>query len=269
MANLSVRRVDSAKPGRHVDGAGLMLVVKPTGRKSWIVRVQHEGRRRDIGLGGYPMVRLASARELALDLRRQIRNGVDTVASRRRQRSVPTLAEALDLWIAKEAPDWRGGIDGHTAKTTPRLFERHLPGLMRTKVSVIDETMIVAALMTVWHERRETAKKLYDRLRGTMLLAKANSAASRIDWDEVRAALPSGKVKAVHHAAMPVQEVPKFAAWLKEKDTTAARALLLIILTAVRSGELRGAQWNEMELSEALGPFPARGQRPTRSMRFP
>lgn len=112
MAKLSVKRVDSAKPGRHVDGDGLMLVVKASGGRSWIVRAQYQGRRRDIGIGGYPIVSLASARELAMDLRRQIRKGVDPVASRRQAKAIPELAEALDMWIAKEAPHWRGGIEG-------------------------------------------------------------------------------------------------------------------------------------------------------------
>jgi integrase len=233
-----------------------MLVVLPTGGRSWIVRVQHSGRRRDIGLGGYPIISLARARELALETRRAVREGRDPVAERRQALAVPTLAAALQDWIAKEAPDWRGGLEGHTARVTPRLFQLHLPGLLARRVSDIDEKAVTAALMAVWHERRATAKKLFDRLRGTMHLAKAKGHCGGLDWGEVRAALPSGKARVVHHAAMPLDEVPGFAAWLLAKDTDAARALLFIILTATRSGEARGAQWSEVGMKDELWTIP-------------
>jgi len=244
--------VETAKPGRHMDGDGLMLVVQSTGGRSWIVRVQHEKRRRDIGLGGFPIIGLARARELALETRRAIREGRDPIAERQQHLAVPTLAEALHVWIAKEAPDWRGGLEGHTARVTPRLFDLHLAGLMSRRVSEINEKAVTLALMGVWHQRRETAKKLFDRLRGTMHLAKANGHCPKMDWDEVRAALPSGKIKAVHHPALKLDLLPEFARWLVGKDTAAARALLFIILTATRSGEARGAQWSEMRLKEQL-----------------
>jgi len=138
-------------------------------------------------------VSLARARELALETRRAVVEGRDPVAERLQWVAVPLLSQALDAWIAKEAPGWRGGAEGHTARNTPRLFERHLGCLMKRRVSEIDEAAITTALMAVWHERRETAKKLFDRLRGVMNLAKAKGHCGRLDWDAVRAALPSAK----------------------------------------------------------------------------
>ncbi|MFQ3664957.1 MAG: integrase arm-type DNA-binding domain-containing protein [Sphingomonadaceae bacterium] len=254
---LSARKVQYAPPGRHIDGAGLMLVVQPAGSRSWVLRIQHRGRRRDIGLGSYPVVTLARARELALETRRAVRDGRDPVAERRQWATVPLLSQALDAWIAKEAPGWRGGAEGHTARNTPRLFERHLGGLMRRRVSDIDEAAITTALMGVWHERRETAKKLFDRLRGVMNLAKAKGHCGKLDWEAIRAALPSGKVATVRHPAMKLADVPGFAAWLLAKDTGAARALLFILLTAARSGEVRGARWEEVSFEDGVWTVPA------------
>ena len=74
---LSVRKVETASVGRYTDGRGLMLVVKPSGARSWVLRYQLNGRRRDMGLGPYPEVTLSAAREKALVARRQIVEGVD------------------------------------------------------------------------------------------------------------------------------------------------------------------------------------------------
>lgn len=150
-----------------------MLVVQPSGSRSWVLRIQHQGRRRDIGLGPWPVVTLAEAREQVLEFRRAIHAGRDPVAERRRQRAIPTLAEALEAWIAKEAPGWKGGAKGHTARVAPRRFDLHLHALMPRRVDALTEPGITAALLPVWRDRPETGKKLFDRLRGTLRLARA------------------------------------------------------------------------------------------------
>lgn len=255
---LTARRVETAPPSRHVDALGLMLWVRPSGACSWVLRVQHDGRRLDIGLGSWPVVTLAMARKKTLALRRLIKEGRDPIAERKHAREVPTLARALEAWIAKEAPTWRGGADGHTAVMTPRLFERNLPTLMQRRVCEIDEQQILAALGPVWHDKHETARKLFERLRGTMRLAKANGWTDRaIDWEEVREALPSGRPATRDHAAMALADVPAFVAGLRGRPSAAARALLFAILTAARSGEARGARWEEMDLENAVWTVPA------------
>lgn len=198
------------------------------------------------------------ARKKTLALRRLIKEGRDPIAERKHAREVPTLARALEAWIAKEAPTWRGGADGHTAVMTPRLFERNLPTLMQRRVCEIDEQQILAALGPVWHDKHETARKLFERLRGTMRLAKANGWTDRaIDWEEVREALPSGRPATRDHAAMALADVPAFVAGLRGRPSAAARALLFAILTAARSGEARGARWEEMDLENAVWTVPA------------
>lgn len=255
---LTARRVETAPEGRYVDALGLMLWVRPSGARSWVLRVQQDGRRRDIGLGSWPTVTLAMARDKALATRRLIMEGRDPVAERKQAREVPTLAQALDAWIAKEAPTWRGGAEGHTARMTPRLFERNLPTLMQRRVTDIDEKQVLAALAPVWHAKHETAKKLFERLRGTMRLAKAKGWTDRaLDWEEVREALPSGRPEIQHHKAMALADLPSFVATLQAKDTAAARALLFAILTAARSGEARGALWDEVDLENAIWTVPA------------
>jgi integrase len=128
---------------------------------------------------------------------------------------------------------------------------------MRRRVSEIDEAAITTALMAVWHDRRETAKKLYARLRGAMNLAKAKGHCGRLDWGAIRAALPSGEAQTVHHPAMKLADVPGFAAWLVAGDKDAARAPLFIMLTAARSGEVRGARWAEVSFEDGVWTVPA------------
>ncbi|MFN7174375.1 MAG: tyrosine-type recombinase/integrase [Thermaurantiacus tibetensis] len=255
---LSARRVKTAGEGWHFDGvgSGLALRVRGNGR-SWVLRVRMDDRQRDIGLGRWPDVSLAMARQRATEMRRAIAEGRDPVAERRAARAVPTLAQALDAWIAKEAPGWKGGAQGHTARATPRLFARHLPALMGRRVNRIDEKAIVAALAPVWIARQETARKLMERLRGTLRLAKAQGHCGGIDWEEVAEALPSVRREVAHHGMLPLAEVPGFWRHLAARDTWAARALAFVLLTACRSGEARGAEWAEIDPEAGLWTIPA------------
>ncbi|MCS6987885.1 MAG: hypothetical protein NZM40_10760, partial [Sphingomonadaceae bacterium] len=205
----------------------------------------------------------------ALGIRRAIRAGRDWVAERRRQRAVPTLDEALANWIAKEAPGWKGGVQGHTARMTPRPFQRHLWALVGARVNAITEPMILAALLPVWRERRETGVRLFDRPRGTLRLARAQGHAGGIDWEMIREGLPSRRPPKVHRPAMAVADVPGFAAWLTAKETAAARALPYLILTAVRSGEARGAAWAEIDEAEALWTIPGTRMKAGRAFEVP
>ena len=105
-----------SEPGRHTDGDGLHLFISKTGGKSWVQRITIDGRRRDIGLGGYPSVSLAQARKRASDNREAVGNGRDPVAEKHRP-AMPTFREASYAVHEANKPRWRNG--SHTSGVDP------------------------------------------------------------------------------------------------------------------------------------------------------
>lgn len=267
---LSARAVESLKAdGRYPDGRGLMLYIRD-GRKSWVLRMQHNGRRRDMGLGPYPEVTLAMAREKALAERRAVLEGRDTIAERRRASGIPTFSEAVAAYVAKEAPAWRGGVDGITAFQFPRMFDRFAASINGRRVSDLTEADMRAVLAPVWADKPETGRKLMTRLRAIMTFARASGWLERpIEWDAVKQTLPRMDRETSHHRAMEAETLPDFVQWLAAKETVAARALLFTILTAVRSGEARGAQWEEIDFDAGLWRVPAGRMKANRAHEVP
>jgi integrase len=255
---LTARLVDAIREdGRYSDGLGLMLYVRG-GRKGWVLRVQRNGRRQDMGLGPFPDVSLAKARELATDARRAIREGRDLVSERKRAAGIPSFREAMVQFIAKEAPTWRGGMEGITAFQFPRMIDRFAERLAKRRVDEIAERDILAVVLPVWTQKPESGQKLFNRIRGVMLFAKASGWCQRsIDWEEIRAGLPKGKHDRVHHASMAPAALSELVKELQAKASPSAACLLFAILTAARSGEARGATWGEIDFERALWTVPA------------
>ncbi|MFQ3665578.1 MAG: integrase arm-type DNA-binding domain-containing protein [Sphingomonadaceae bacterium] len=244
---LTARQVERLGPGRHSDGNGLILTVKLGGARSWTFRFQRHGRRAEVGLGSFPEVSLAKARKLALECAQAVVEGRDLAAERQREREAPTVREALTAWMEKRAGKWRGGLDGKTARQVLPPFERHLPGLLRRKVKDVGEAEIARLFAPLVRERPELARKMLERLRLALRLARAQGYGGRIDWETVREMLPDGRPAVRHHPALPLAEVPAFVADLQARDSMAARVLLFAILTAARSGEARKATWEEID----------------------
>jgi hypothetical protein len=128
---LTTMKVKYAKPGRHVDGRGLCLVVKPSGARTWVLRMQRNGRRRDYGLGSAFDVTLAEAREATVTLRRRVREGFDPIAERRKERKIaPTFEAATRACYETLREGWKGG---HHAKWLSS-FEKHVFPRIGTKL---------------------------------------------------------------------------------------------------------------------------------------
>lgn len=267
--NLTSRRVEAAPPGRHSDGRGLLLVVKPGGGRSWVFRYQRDGKRAEIGLGAWPEVSLAQARKLAFEAQQAVAQGRDISAERQRDRATPTVREALQAWTGKRAGQWRGGLEGKTARQVLPPFEQHAPALLRRKVKDLSEPEIARAMAPIVRSRSEVARKMLDRLRLALRLARAQGFCGPLDWETVREMLPDGRPAVRHHAAMPLAEVPAFCSELAERDTMAARCLLFAILTAARSGEARGACWQEMDLQARVWRVPASRMKAGRAHEVP
>ncbi len=254
MARLTDRTVRTAGPGRHQDGTvtGLMLDVSERGTRSWVLRYQVDKRRHDLGLGRFPEIGLARARERAMEARRVLAEGGDPLAERRRARAPSrTFREVAEALIAAKKPGWRDAKHALQWRSTLATFA--FPRLGHLPPQAIDTAAVLDVLHPLWAKTPETASRVRQRIEAVLSYASAiglrsgdNPARWRGHLDHLLAR-PS-KVKTVrHHAALPWREAPGFMAELATREGTGARALRLLILTAARSGEVRGVTWREIE----------------------
>lgn len=257
MGKLSASSVKAAKePGRYGDGDGLYLVVSPRGGKSWVCRVQKDGKRRDVGLGSAKKVSLALARERATKVRTQVEVGLDPVAERRKEAGIPTFKEAAALVFAEHKASWRN--QKHRAQWLSSLETYAFPMLGELSVAVIAFHHVRDAVISIWLEKPETARRVRQRINTIIDWAVGKGyRATPLPIATINNSLPKVRAKGAHHTALPYAEVPAFVAKLKERDTVGRLALVALILTATRSGEIRGATWGEVDLDNALWTIPA------------
>jgi integrase len=249
MANLTALQVKNAAPGVHLDGKGLHLRVRPSGSKSWVLRVQHLGRRQDIGLGSTDFLTLAEAREKAAHLRKIARLGGDAIAERDKDKNkkvIPTFARAVEAAFKELG---RGWSDKTAAQFKSSLEQHANPVLGRHRVDVIATEHVIAALSPIWTEKPQMARKVRNRI--TQVLSFAKSHGWRRDSppppEEVRRGLAK-QPRSKGFAAVPYCEVPALIAGELAKEQTSARlALIFTILTAARSGEVRRARWEQID----------------------
>ena len=254
---LSATRVKAlTDPGRYSDGDGLHLFITKKGRKSWVQRITVDGRRRDIGLGGYPTVSLAQARKRATDNREAISSGRDPVAEKHRP-EVPTFSEAAYTVHEANKPRWRNG--SHTSAWIQTLERHAFPKIGNQKIDTVSRTDVLAVLAPIWSTRPETARRVRQRMRTIFKWAMANELIEANPAGEaIDGALPSmPKVKA-HLRALPYREVGPALRTVEASQTSPAskHCLKFLILTAARSGEARGATWDEIDLEGAAWTIP-------------
>jgi len=269
---LSARKVETATPGKHGDGRGLFLLVKPSGARSWVLRYQVHGRRRDLGLGAYPDVTLLIARERALDARRLIANGEDPIAKKRQAKPKTFKDAALEL-IESKRPGWKNAK--HAAQWTSTLETYVFPKIGPVQMARVETADVIAALKPIWAEKPETANRVRQRIEAVLDYATAlglragdNPARWRGHLDHL---LPKPtKVRAVkHHPALPHAEIAGFMGDLSNRTGVGARALAFTILTAARSGETRGMTWSEVDFENQIWTIPAQRMKAGKEHRVP
>ena len=269
---LSARKVATVGPGKYVDGHGLMLVVKGSGARSWVLRCQTNGRRRDVGLGGWPEVTLAAARQKALDVRRLMRDGGDPVAAKRRA-ATARFRDAAAALITSKRDGWRNAK--HAAQWPATLTTYVYPKLGNRDVCMIGVEDVLAVLKPIWSVKPETASRVRQRIEAVLDYAAAkgwregdNPARWRGHLDHL---LPRpSKVKAPeHHAALDWREVGTFMGKLATRQGVASRALAFAILTAARSGEVRGMRWAELNVVTGVWTLPAARTKAAKEHRVP
>lgn len=278
--------------GRHAVGGvdGLHLRISGVSR-SWVLRLviapgESSGsglvpRRADIGLGGYPEVSLAEARDRAREMRRKARGGVDPVAERRRIKAqhvrraeqAKTFAECAQTYLASHRAGWKNAKHGQQWASTLETYANPMIG--RQPIADIDTAAILGILEPIWLTKTETASRVRGRVE------------SILDWATVRGyrqgenparwkghldkLLPArSKVQKVeHHPALPYRDIAGFMADLAAREGIAARALEFSILSAARSGEVRGAKWDEIDLQARTWTIPADRMKAGKEHRVP
>ena len=273
---LNARFVETAQPGRYGDGHGghgLSLLVKPmaNGRlsKSWSQRIKIGSQRTHIGLGSYPLVTLAAARAKALENRRAVLEGADP---RKTPDEIPTFAQAAETVITLHAQTWKNR--GKSEKQwRASLRDYAMPQLGSKRVSEISSGDILAALIPIWNSKRETARRVRGRIATVMKWAIAEGhRADNPAGDSITAALPRGGRDVKHLRALPYQEVGAAVAAVRGAQGAYLAARLcfhFMTLTAVRSGEARGAQWSEIDLEKKTWNIPANRMKAGRAHRVP
>lgn len=257
MGQLTATAVKAAKePGRYGDGDGLYLVIGKSSGKSWMVRVQKDGRRRDIGLGSAKKVSLKLARERAAQVREQIECGLDPVTERQKSRGIPTFAEAAKSVHAEHAPSWKN--KKHAAQWLTTLETYAVPAFGNRSVADVDAAAVRDCLAAIWLEKPETARRLRQRINTVIDWAVAKGyRETSLALPVIDKALPKQREKAKHHPALPYAELPAFLADLRQSESIGRLALEFAILTAARSGEVRGMRWSEVDEESATWTIPA------------
>ncbi|AWW75433.1 integrase [Erythrobacter sp. KY5] len=257
MARLTAASVKAAKePGRYGDGEGLYLVIGKRGGKSWVVRVQKDGRRRDIGIGSASKVPLKLARERASEVREKIERGIDPVAERARAAGIPTFSDAVKAVHAENAPNWKN--PKHSAQWINTLETYAVPTLGNRSVADVDAAAVRDCLAAIWLEKPETARRLRQRINTVIDWAVGKGYRdAALALPVIDKALPRQRAKTKHHAALPYSELPQFMGKLRETESMGRLALEAAILTAARSGEVRLMTWSELDLEAATWTVPA------------
>lgn len=276
LSALAVRRL--SKPGLHAVGgvAGLLMRISDTGAKYWVLRATIGGKRRDVGLGPYPEIGLAEAREQAAEMRHQARNGTDPIAERNEKREALraanakalTFDQAADRYLkgkasefrnAKHAKQWRATLDTYAS-----------PVLGKMTVDRVELAHVLQVLEPIWHTKTETASRVRGRVEKVLDYATVsgfregeNPARWRGNLDAILPA-PAKLKKVQHHRAVPWQDMPAFMEALRKRQALAARALEFLVLTAARSGEVRGATWDEIDLQAKTWTVPAERMKASR-----
>lgn len=281
MGRLAVSRL--IKPGLHTVGGvpGLALQVLKSGGRTWILRVMIGNRRREMGLGGYPGVTLAMAREAAREARDMIRRGTDPIEAAKEARAAlkvtPTVGytfrAAAEAYIASHEASWKN--PKHRDQWTATLKNYAYPVMGKLDVAAIELPHVMRVLEPIWTKKTETAKRLRGRIEMVLDWATArgfrsgpNPARWRGHLDKLLAK-PSKVHRITHHRALPIDEMASFMTQLRAAEGTGARALEFAILTAARSGEVRGATWKEIDLDARVWTISAARMKAAREHRAP
>ena len=269
--------------GHHAVGGvtGLYLYVTSTGARSWVLRIGVGKKRRHMGLGGFPSVTLAMAREQARTARSEFRAGLDPIAASHKavskllaeQLNAVTFESAAKAYIDAHGDTWKN--PKHRAQWSATLATYAFPVIGNLQTAHVTQAHVLAVLEPIWKTKNETAARLRGRIEAVLDWATVrgyregeNPARWKGRLDKLLPA-PAKIQKTVHRKALPIDAVPQFMRDLRDKEGVTARALEFVVLTAARSGEVRGATWGEIDLDAAVWVVPGDRMKAGREHRVP
>ncbi|MCA3219355.1 MAG: tyrosine-type recombinase/integrase [Burkholderiales bacterium] len=283
-AELSAIRVrDIRQPGMHFVGgvAGLALQVLPSGGRSWVLRVRIGGKRRDMGLGGFPDVPLAQAREAARRARDKIKNGIDPIEEARQAREVLrravqnaiTFQDVAETYIDQQAPGWKNPKSAAQWRASLKAYAYPLIGSKYVRDITVQD--VLAVVEPIWTTKTETASRVrqrMDKILGAAIARGYRPHPNPAAWDDnLENILPArGRViKKQKQPSLPYTQIGEFMAELRKREGDGAAALEFAILCASRSGEVRGATWQEIDWNERTFTIPSERMKMDREHRVP
>lgn len=286
LSALDVKRLTHPGRGRNVTFpvggvSGLSLQITPSGARSWLLRVRIGNKRREIGLGGYPDVTLAQARDRARETKDKIRNGIDPVEERKAARAALVTAQrrglsfddAVDRYLAAKLDAHKN--PKHRQQWRNTLTQYALPELGPMMVQDITVQDVLRVLEPIWRDKTETASRLRGRIEAVLSWATVaghrngdNPARWRGNLKELLPAASKVK-KGDNQPAVQIDDAPRWFAALRARDGMGSRALEFAALCASRSQEVRGALWEEIDLEQGLWIIPAERMKMDRELNRP
>jgi integrase len=275
---LDVQRLPA---GLHPDGGGLYLQVTGKGGRSWLYRYYLDGKEHRLGLGSAAAIPLKRARQLVAEARRLRAEGIDPLAHKREQHSAKLIEQAkattfrdcADAYVADHWTGWKNLTHRQQWRSTLETYVYPVIGAL--PVEAVDTTLVLKILEPIWKTKTETAVRIRGRIELILNAAKVRgfrSGENPAQWkghlDNILAQ-PRKIAPHVHHAALPYPEIGAFMADLQKRDSTSARCLEFLILTAARTGEVIGAKWNEIDLTAKVWTIPASRMKAGKEHRVP
>jgi len=257
LSDLKLRRLKDS--GRYTDGLGLHIFVTKALTKQWVLRLNVQGVRREIGLGGYPDVSLSEARATRDRMRAEVRAGLDSVAKRNDSKvKVLTFREAAEQVLALNKASWKN--PKHAAQWLSTLETYAFPHIGNRKINDISAKHILMVLEPIWLEKHETANRVRQRMSKVFDWAKAKEFVKHENpVTGIQEGLPNYKGKTEHFKAVSYTRIQEFIQTLQNstQSINVQNGLQFLILTVVRSGELRFAEWSEIDLENRKWLIPA------------
>ena len=242
--------------GRHYDdsGTGLHIYVRKSGSKSWSQKIRFGGKQLELGLGNYPMVSLAEARRIAAENKALAQRGINPKLERVKPKTIPSFKEVMELALPSILDELKNAK--HRAQWRTTLVTYALPSIGSIPVNEVTVNEIHALLQPIWKDKTETASRLRGRIEKVLdyaivkgMMSPPNPAA----WQGNLSALLPQKAKVKtrrNHSALQLKDAQRWWAELRQRDGSGAKALMLLTMTAARSGEIRGMCWEELQLFE-------------------